>query len=257
MESISSPNFEYLVNGVSSVIERAPSVIIRFIWLFLHFLVTLWLSLLGALDTLQSYFISAGLLEKYKAFDLANLKTLAIVVESQDAYDTSRVVQLLRWLSDIGVKNICLYDMDGVLKKSKQIILEELGDARLWQPKVDEKEKNNENSHCEEQKEMILEFASFSDGREGIAKAANYLGDQDQPVFTEKNMSMALKEIGYGGREPSLLFVYGPVRCHLGFPAWRLRYTEILHMGTLQSMKYGAIVKAIQKFAKVHQNYGT
>ncbi|KAH0887869.1 hypothetical protein HID58_050298, partial [Brassica napus] len=24
-----------------------------------------------------------------------------------------------------------------------------------------------------------------------------------------------------------LLLVYGPVRSHLGFPAWRLRYTEI------------------------------
>ncbi|KAL5138250.1 hypothetical protein HKD37_10G028470 [Glycine soja] len=30
------------------------------------------------------------------------------------------------------------------------------------------------------------------------------------------------------GHELDLLLVYGPVRSHLGFPAWRLRYTEIM-----------------------------
>ena len=29
---------------------------------------------------------------------------------------------------------------------------------------------------------------------------------------------------------PDLLLVYGPVRSHLGFPAWRLRYTEIVYV---------------------------
>lgn len=33
---------------------------------------------------------------------------------------------------------------------------------------------------------------------------------------------------GGGGPEPDLLLVYGPARCHLGFPAWRIRYTEIV-----------------------------
>jgi ditrans,polycis-polyprenyl diphosphate synthase len=43
-------------------------------------------------------------------------------------------------------------------------------------------------------------------------------------------MSGALKAIGCGGPEPDLLLVYGPARCHLGFPAWRLRYTEIMYV---------------------------
>ncbi|MCH87335.1 nogo-B receptor-like, partial [Trifolium medium] len=30
------------------------------------------------------------------------------------------------------------------------------------------------------------------------------------------------------GPEPDLLLVYGPVRSHLGFPPWRIRYTEIV-----------------------------
>jgi ditrans,polycis-polyprenyl diphosphate synthase len=55
---------------------------------------------------------------------------------------------------------------------------------------------------------------------------------------------------------PDLLLVYGPIRSHLGFPAWRLRYTEIVHMGTLKYMRYGSLLKAIHKFTGVHQNYG-
>ena len=33
---------------------------------------------------------------------------------------------------------------------------------------------------------------------------------------------------GSKGPEPDLLLVYGHVRSHLGFPAWRLRNTEIM-----------------------------
>lgn len=58
-----------------------------------------------------------------------------------------------------------------------------------------------------EQKQRTIEFASFSDGKEGIAKAANYLcskylkfasskEDNGTPVFTEANMSLALGACG-------------------------------------------------------------
>lgn len=41
-------------------------------------------------------------------------------------------------------------------------------------------------------------------------------------------VSIILVKSGYGVPEPDLMLIYGPVRCHLGFPAWRLRYTEIV-----------------------------
>ncbi|KAH1066935.1 hypothetical protein J1N35_031922 [Gossypium stocksii] len=53
---------------------------------------------------------------------------------------------------------------------------------------------------------------------------------------------------GSGGPEPDLLLVYGPARCHLGFPACRIKYTEIVHMGPLKPMNYGSLIKAIYKF---------
>ncbi|KAK7258640.1 hypothetical protein RIF29_24221 [Crotalaria pallida] len=37
------------------------------------------------------------------------------------------------------------------------------------------------------------------------------------------------KHTGFQGPEPDLLLVHGPVRCLLGFPAWRMLYTDIIN----------------------------
>lgn len=54
-----------------------------------------------------------------------------------------------------------------------------------------------------DRKHITLEFASFSDGKEAVAKAANYLftknyssGDQKELSFTESHMDEALKAVG-------------------------------------------------------------
>ncbi|CAA2997062.1 dehydrodolichyl diphosphate syntase complex subunit NUS1 isoform X1 [Olea europaea subsp. europaea] len=71
----------------------------------------------------------------------------------------------------------------------------------------------------------------------------------------ESDMPEALTSIGCGGTEPDLMLIYGPARCHLGFPAWRMSYTEIVHMGSLKSMSFGSLVKAIHGFTMARQNY--
>ncbi|RZC29403.1 hypothetical protein D0Y65_001118 [Glycine soja] len=52
-------------------------------------------------------------------------------------------------------------------------------------------------------------------------------GELDLQILLEPQLNEALQIVGKGP-EPDLLLVYGPVRSHLGFPAWRLRYTEIM-----------------------------
>ncbi|CAN1164324.1 Dehydrodolichyl diphosphate synthase complex subunit NUS1 [Linum perenne] len=159
----------------------------------------------------------------------------------------------------MGVKRVCLYDALGVLKKSKASIVGMLEYAV-----------HLEELHKKELREIpkciTIEFASMSDGKEAVAKAANLLftkymklsnfDQQDEQIFTEENVTEALKAVGCMGPEPDLLLVYAPVRCHLGFPAWRTRYTEIEHMGPLKSMKHGSLIKAIYRFTRVRQNYG-
>uniref|UniRef100_A0A0D9VQR3 ditrans,polycis-polyprenyl diphosphate synthase [(2E,6E)-farnesyldiphosphate specific] n=2 Tax=Leersia perrieri TaxID=77586 RepID=A0A0D9VQR3_9ORYZ len=244
-----------------------PSVIVKLTLALLWFIVHLAISLFSLWSHLiyntECYLISFGLIPKYGKFKLDRLKYLAVVVDSREAKNIAKIKQLLCWLSNIGVKYVCLYDIDGVLKKTFSPAMNGI------------REKNSGNcldvganikalTCCH--KDMTVEYISGSDGKEGIAKAASLLcktyvnhnrgvcGD-DEMVFTETDMSGALKAIGCGGPEPDLLLVYGPVRCHLGFPAWRLRYTEIMHMGPLSSMKYGAIVKAFYNFSKKYQNF--
>ena len=62
---------------------------------------------------LESYIISSGLLRRYKTLNLDRLQFLAVVVDSEEAHQISKVNELLQWLRTIGVKNVCLYDTEG------------------------------------------------------------------------------------------------------------------------------------------------
>ncbi|KAI3944101.1 hypothetical protein MKW92_037303 [Papaver armeniacum] len=235
------------------------ALLLQLLWHFLHLVIIVWHVILRTTLTLHSYLISSGLLKWYKTLDLTNLRYLAIVVEDEEAYDIPRIIKLLQWVSQIGVKRICLYDRAGVLKECKKVILQEL-DAREWE--------NDVKRIDLDQDQMTIEFASFSDGKAGIAKASSLLcskylkidslgGNQHKPtIFKESDLTEALREVGHYGPKPNLLLTYGAVRCHLGFPAWRMPYTEIVHMGPLKSMKYGALLKSIEEFTRVKQNYG-
>ncbi|KAH7692052.1 Ditranspolycis-polyprenyl diphosphate synthase ((2E6E)-farnesyl diphosphate specific) protein [Dioscorea alata] len=190
-------------------------------WCLLHLFVALVHARSSLIHVLVCYSISSGLLGKYWNLDLSNLKYLGIVVDSEQAKNTVKIKRLLHWLSSIGVKNVILYDMEGVLKNS-----------------IGSDQSSSDSKHIYFEG-MAIELLSFSDNKEGVAKAASFLcskhlksnpavSDRVEPVFTEADMDDALMTVGCGGPEPDLLLVYGPARCHLGFPAWRMRYTEIM-----------------------------
>nr|XP_027112831.1 phosphatidylinositol 4-kinase alpha 1-like isoform X2 [Coffea arabica] len=230
---------------------------LRALWLILHFAVTIWYFLLGVVQSFESFLIASDILTKYEALDISKVRYLAMVIDSEEAQELSKVLELLQWVADIGVKSVCLYDPEGVLKKNKEPIMQRFSSANL-------SEEAAVNGRLVTRRNLTLEFVSFEDGKEAVAKAANYLfvkhyanGTKEKSDFTEPQMAEALGAIGSGGADPDLLLIYGPTRCHLGFPAWRLRYTEIVHMGPLKSMSYGSLVKAIFKYTMVHQNYGS
>ncbi|KAH8510750.1 hypothetical protein H0E87_008325 [Populus deltoides] len=271
------------VQRVRFWINQIGNFWLRLVWHSVHLLVRFWYLGVGVANVIESYLISSGLLKRYRSIDVGKLRYLAIVIESDDACRISKVIQLLQWLQAIGVKHLCLYDTEGVLKKSKESILAKLKNATLFEVASSicrvmvplfftllpfRLQEADERDSLLDQKHMTLEFASISDGKEAVAKGGNVLfmkysklansgAEQKEQIFTEANMTEALRAVGCGGPEPDLLLVYGPARCHLGFPAWRIRYTEIVHMGPLKSVRYGSLVKAIYKFTIVRQNYGT
>ncbi|XP_057788385.1 uncharacterized protein LOC131005415 [Salvia miltiorrhiza] len=226
------------------------------IWLIMHLIMSAWYFAVDLMNSLESYLISSGFLKQYKDLDISKVKYMAVVLDSEEALDTHNVLELLRWLATMGLRNVCLYDPEGVLKRSKDAL-------SLWL-RSEVKSNGTNRDPLVEQKYMNLEVISFTDGKHAVARAANFLlkkhylnADGEKPELTESDMADALAAIGYAAPEPDLMLIYGPVRCHLGFPAWRLRYTEIVHMGPLKSMKFGAFIKAIRRYTMVRQNYGT
>nr|GLL28480.1 dehydrodolichyl diphosphate synthase complex subunit nus1 isoform X2 [Ipomoea trifida] len=204
---------------------------------------------LGIAQTIESFLISSGFWESYKSLNISKIQHLAVVIDCEEARETSKVLELLQFLATIGVKNVSLYDSEGVLKQSKEDIKEELSRIKFYEgtslPTPLLRKYNN------------LEFVSSADGKHAMGKAANFLfvkhytgTNLQKHTFTESDVTDALSVIGCCGPDPDLLLVYASARCHLGFPAWRLR-----HMGPLKSMKFGSLMKAIYKFTMVHQNY--
>ncbi|KAL0907071.1 hypothetical protein M5K25_025613 [Dendrobium thyrsiflorum] len=226
---------------------------LRLCWWTIHLVFSIYQFGAHLLQVFESYSISVGLSESYRNVPLHNLRHLAVVVDSDEARNTLKVKQLLLWLSNIGVKSLMLYDVEGILKKSLD------GGSSSF---------INGMTSVPRQNKMTVELLSFADNKGGLAKAASFLCskylkeelascDRQDFRITETEISDALNIVGCGGPDPDLLLIYGPVRCHLGFPAWRICYTEIVHMGPLKSMKYGAILKAFFEFSKKQQNYGT
>ncbi|KAM3233345.1 dehydrodolichyl diphosphate synthase complex subunit NUS1 isoform X2 [Capsicum annuum] len=253
------------VQKILSWTSVCGNLALHLIWLIVHLIINVWYSALGIARVVENTLISSGLLKSYNAINITKVRYLAVVIDSEEARQTSKVLELLRWLASIGIKSICLYDREGVLKKSQTAIIEGLNKSqKATASKIKSQEAIVEGSnHGTLVEHVDLEFVSFADSKPAVAKAANLLFAKhyastilEKPNFTESDISEALQAVGYGGPEPDLLLVYGPVRCHLGFPAWRIRYTEIVHIGPLKSMKFGSLIKAIHKFTKVHQNYG-
>uniref|UniRef100_A0A384WDV7 ditrans,polycis-polyprenyl diphosphate synthase [(2E,6E)-farnesyldiphosphate specific] n=1 Tax=Parthenium argentatum TaxID=35935 RepID=A0A384WDV7_PARAR len=236
--------------------SQSGSIVLFLLWHVVHLTISVLYIVREIFRAIESYLITNGYVKTYTNINLQRVKYLGIVVDSDEARNISKVVELLEWLSAIGVKKICLYDREGVLKKSKAVIMERFGST----------ETSNDSAVANplSKKRMDFEFVSITDGKEAVAKAANLLfkkyyvdEDSEKPFFTETHLTEALKTLGQVEPDPDLLLIYGPVRCHLGFPAWRLRYTEMVHMGPLKYKKFGLILKAIHRFTKVKQNYGS
>ncbi|XP_022678979.1 uncharacterized protein LOC101760549 isoform X5 [Setaria italica] len=182
-----------------------PSIILKLIlgliWGIIHLAISLFNIWSLLIYNLECYIISSGLLRKYRYLHLDRLKYLAIVVDSKEAKNTVKIRQLLCWLSTMGVKYICLYDIEGVLKKSFEPAMKGSRDGKAGEY-LGISASISHSGH----KDLVIECVSGSDGKEGIAKAASLLcstylngdthGDgKKEPTFTEADMASALKAV--------------------------------------------------------------
>ncbi|XP_076897513.1 uncharacterized protein LOC143550808 isoform X4 [Bidens hawaiensis] len=176
--------------------SQSGNLVLFLLWHIVHLIISVVYIIREIFNTIESYLITNGYVNAYTDLNLDRVKYLGIVVDSDEARDISKVVELLEWLSSIGVKRICLYDREGVLKKSKEIFMEKFGSMEI----------TNENLASDpllDSKRMEIEFVSLSDGKEAVAKAANLLfkkyyadSDSEKPFFTETHLTEALKTLG-------------------------------------------------------------
>lgn len=75
--------------------------------------ISIWYFALGVVQSFESFLIASDILRKYEALDISKVRYLAIVIDSEEARQVSKVFELLQWLADIGVKSVCLYDTEG------------------------------------------------------------------------------------------------------------------------------------------------
>lgn len=83
------------------------------LWLIMHLIVSIWYFAVDLVNSLESYLISSGFMKQYKDLDISKVRYLAVVLDSEEALDTMKVLELLRWLTAMGLRNVCLYDPEG------------------------------------------------------------------------------------------------------------------------------------------------
>ncbi|KAJ0703628.1 putative dehydrodolichyl diphosphate synthase complex subunit Nus1 [Helianthus annuus] len=161
---------------------QSSNIALFLLWHIIHLIINVLYIVREIFRTIESYLITNRYVKTYTNLNLDRVKHLGIVDEARN---TSQVVELLEWLSAIGLKKICLYDREGVLKKSKAVFMERFG------PLLGKKR-------------MDFELVSITDGKEAVAKAANVLfkkyyvdeEDSEKPFFTETHLTEALKTLG-------------------------------------------------------------
>ncbi|BBM98028.1 dehydrodolichyl diphosphate syntase complex subunit NUS1 [Marchantia polymorpha subsp. ruderalis] len=116
--------------------------------------------------------------------------------------------------------------------------------------------------------DVKVELLSLQDGKQSLVRAARnvcenayklHYANRHQsklPNLTEQDVNDSLQVSGCEGPDPDLLLLFGKTRSLHGFPPWRLRLTEIVHMGTLDEMTASSLMAAWKEFATKTHRYG-
>lgn len=99
----------FFLFGIPQIVDFGLDLL----WRFIHIVVSLCHIVSGTFEAIESYAISLGLIQKYSSIDIEKLKCLAVVVDIEAARDVSKVIELLQWLTTIGVKQVGLFDSQG------------------------------------------------------------------------------------------------------------------------------------------------
>lgn len=107
-------SLDYNVDVQQLQISITKRIVLGLFWILLHLVVSIVHLLTRVTHSIEGYVISVAQPDKYQHLQLNKLRYLAVVVDSEEALTISKVVDLLSWLSAIGIKHVNLYDAEGL-----------------------------------------------------------------------------------------------------------------------------------------------
>ncbi|KAG6547573.1 hypothetical protein Mapa_011022 [Marchantia paleacea] len=149
-----------------------------------------------------------------------------------------------------------LWELSGLRKRKDEYLNgESVSDGRM-------------SNRVARESDVKVELLSLQDGKQSLVRAARnvcenayklHYANRHQstlPKLTEQDVNDSLQVSGCEGPDPDLLLLFGKTRSLHGFPPWRLRLTEIVHMGPLEQMSASSLVAALKEFATKTHRYG-
>lgn len=252
----------------------------RFCWRMVHLAFRLFICCVFLLSQLRSLF-------SFSTLKLKKLpRHLAIIIDSEDALaHLPKVVQLLQQLAQLGLQHVSLYDMKGSLKSvladsfgsnstvrfySHDVVSNGLPIQGVQCAHMEPCSKHKAYGSwqdtgivcpCQRRDQLAVEVLCLRDGKQAIVRAARNvcLKSLQSGVLSslkEEDIDTSLRETGGVGPDPDFLLLFSDSRCLLGFPPWRLRLTEIQHMGSIRDMTEKSLFVALDEFSYKHQRYG-
>lgn len=92
-------------------------LILGLLWYLTHLLISLFDLWSHLSNFLECYLISSELLPKYRNLHFERFKCVGVTVDNREANNILKIKQLLQWFSNIGIKYVVLYEIEGVIMK--------------------------------------------------------------------------------------------------------------------------------------------
>jgi len=205
---------------------------------------------------------------------------IAFALSEANNFSIRDIANLIAWSVNLGINNVSLYDIDGMLKKHTDTIDSELlkklpknilkSHPILW----------NTHSHrnlneCRNEirsDEMILKHQSsedmikidvldkedgqgnFTDMTQSIAQKVKS-GELSVEAIDDQFIDLALRR-NLGFKDPDLLIRFGLTSSNLGFLPWHIRLTEIHDIPTHLDVECWDLFLVLLRYSKCEQRFG-
>ncbi|XP_071549349.1 dehydrodolichyl diphosphate synthase complex subunit NUS1 [Panulirus ornatus] len=241
-----------------------------------HFLASLALSVIDTFRDLHRlllhfycFFVPTRVPACRLQADAAQLKKipqhLGLVCVGQQVNHIAQLTAVISWAVGYGVHYVSLYDVRGILKRKRSVILKALQesspgftyylshDQDCIQVRDVLYEKDFKINNGVLHRIVTVNLLSAIDGRGNLASAAQHLSKKGCQI-TETMIESLL--VTQGQPDPDMVITIGKPITTLGFIPWQIRLSEFFSIPSLSRFEYHDFQSMLQKYSKCEQRFG-